>query len=193
VFDGTVLVCGGKNTGKSTLLRCLANATLSAKNASPTLFLDCDPGQCEFSVSGSVSLVEVTNPLIGPAFTHCSKPARWVRMSETVSWLLWFGVLRFCLSERVCSLFFRSYFLGHTNIVSCPDEYLQAVTKLVELKNSTPEYKKSPLFVNTMGWTRGKEHSQSHHNLTKIRGNACSHCSDLWLWTSTSDFACSLV
>ncbi|KAG7301324.1 hypothetical protein JYU34_014254 [Plutella xylostella] len=67
------LVCGGKGTGKSTFLRYYVNR-LAARG--PVLVLDLDPGQCEFTVAGNLSATVVTEPLLGPNFTHLKTPER---------------------------------------------------------------------------------------------------------------------
>ncbi|KAH6929241.1 hypothetical protein HPB50_025208 [Hyalomma asiaticum] len=59
-----IIVCGRQNTGKSSLLRMLANSLL---NFCPeVLYLDCDPGQCEFTPPATVSLTCITEPLLVP-------------------------------------------------------------------------------------------------------------------------------
>ncbi|CAG0913328.1 unnamed protein product [Notodromas monacha] len=124
---GIVLVCGGKGTGKSTVLRHLANLALTSKNRPSdkrVLYLDCDPGQSEFTLSGTVSLVEITKSFFGPAFSHCMKTV-------------------------------KSFFLGHLSVVYCPDDYLNAIRKLLAFMERGDEYKGAIVFVNTMGWTRG--------------------------------------
>ncbi|CAH2042170.1 unnamed protein product, partial [Iphiclides podalirius] len=65
------IVCGGKGAGKSTFLRFYVNQLLSQ---GPVLVIDLDPGQCEFTVAGSVSATIVNEPLLGPNFTHLKKP-----------------------------------------------------------------------------------------------------------------------
>ena len=39
-------------------------------------FLECDVGQCEFTVSGLVSLHCITDPVHGPAFVHQRTPKK---------------------------------------------------------------------------------------------------------------------
>lgn len=65
------IVCGGKGVGKSTFLRYCVNHLLSQ---GPVLVIDLDPGQAEFTVAGSVSATVVTDPLLGPNFTHLKQP-----------------------------------------------------------------------------------------------------------------------
>ncbi|XP_059473817.1 polynucleotide 5'-hydroxyl-kinase NOL9 [Neocloeon triangulifer] len=76
----TVLT-GGKGIGKSTLLRVLSNQILSQQK-SGLFVLDLDPGQSEFTAPGCVSLVEVTEPLLGPSYTNQKPPLRSVFLGQ---------------------------------------------------------------------------------------------------------------
>ncbi|KAJ1961090.1 Polynucleotide 5'-hydroxyl-kinase grc3 [Dispira parvispora] len=67
-----VLVTGAKGVGKSTYLRCLVNRLLATHPC--VAVIDTDLGQAEFSPPGMVSLNVVTNPLLGPSFTHMLTP-----------------------------------------------------------------------------------------------------------------------
>lgn len=64
----TVLVCGGRNTGKSTLVRYVVNSAL--ENWDKVYLLDVDVGQHELGPPGFLSLHAVGEPLLGPAHTH---------------------------------------------------------------------------------------------------------------------------
>ncbi|RZF48386.1 hypothetical protein LSTR_LSTR007553 [Laodelphax striatellus] len=75
-----VAICGGKDSGKSTLMRYLVNRCLS--RFSSVLVVDCDPGQSEFVPPGCVSAVCVDSPLLGPHFTHLIQPERSVFVGE---------------------------------------------------------------------------------------------------------------
>jgi hypothetical protein len=66
-----LLLCGGRNVGKSSFARFLVNRALSAAPGdAPVCFLDTDVGQCELSAPGLVSLHELRAPLLGPPHTH---------------------------------------------------------------------------------------------------------------------------
>jgi polynucleotide 5'-hydroxyl-kinase GRC3/NOL9 len=91
-----IMVTGPKATGKSTMTRLLANSILTnpvttgpasavkpvkastrskkARNVKSVpneiAILDLDPGQAEFTAPGSISLVLVRQPLMGPSYTH---------------------------------------------------------------------------------------------------------------------------
>nr|XP_032827451.1 polynucleotide 5'-hydroxyl-kinase NOL9 [Petromyzon marinus] len=63
-----VLVCGKRNSGKSTFNRFLLNSLLN--HMSRVQYLECDVGQTEFTPPGCISLHDVTQPLFGPPFGH---------------------------------------------------------------------------------------------------------------------------
>ncbi|CAI8008208.1 Polynucleotide 5'-hydroxyl-kinase NOL9 [Geodia barretti] len=64
-----VLVCGGMNSGKSTLGRFLVNKFLN--RCDKVGFLECDVGQPEFTVPMVTALHVLTHPVFGPAhFSH---------------------------------------------------------------------------------------------------------------------------
>ncbi|XP_033924055.1 polynucleotide 5'-hydroxyl-kinase NOL9 [Melopsittacus undulatus] len=76
-----VLVCGPKNTGKSTFNRYLINLLL---NRLPAVeYMECDIGQTEFTPPGCVSLSSVTEPILGPPFTHQHTPRKMVYYGQT--------------------------------------------------------------------------------------------------------------
>ncbi|XP_062363573.1 polynucleotide 5'-hydroxyl-kinase NOL9 [Cinclus cinclus] len=76
-----VLVCGPKNTGKSTFNRYLINLLL---NRLPVVeYMECDIGQTEFTPPGCVSLSSVTEPILGPPFTHQQMPRKMVYYGQT--------------------------------------------------------------------------------------------------------------
>ncbi|XP_039509061.1 polynucleotide 5'-hydroxyl-kinase NOL9 [Pimephales promelas] len=71
-----ILVCGGKSVGKSTFNRHLLNSLLN--HTVSVEFLECDLGQTEFTPPGCLSLCTVTEPLLGPPFTHMRDPKHMV-------------------------------------------------------------------------------------------------------------------
>nr|XP_009933690.1 PREDICTED: polynucleotide 5'-hydroxyl-kinase NOL9 [Opisthocomus hoazin] len=76
-----ILVCGPKNTGKSTFSRYLINLLL---NHLPSVeYMECDIGQAEFTPPGCVSLSTVTEPILGPPFTHQQTPRKMVYYGQT--------------------------------------------------------------------------------------------------------------
>ncbi|XP_015911039.2 polynucleotide 5'-hydroxyl-kinase NOL9 [Parasteatoda tepidariorum] len=71
-----ILISGPRKAGKSTMLRYLVNSFL---NRYPEVYyLDTDPGQSEFTPPGGISLVKVTQPLFGPAYSHIKKPVKMI-------------------------------------------------------------------------------------------------------------------
>lgn len=67
-----VMVVGGKGVGKSTLLRFLVNQLI--QTCGRVLVVDFDPGQPELFPAGCVSACLVSEPLLGPNFTHLQQP-----------------------------------------------------------------------------------------------------------------------
>ncbi|XP_058876620.1 polynucleotide 5'-hydroxyl-kinase NOL9-like isoform X1 [Acipenser ruthenus] len=75
-----ILVCGGKGVGKSSFNRHLINTLLN--HVSCVDYLECDLGQTEFTPPGCLSLLSLTDPLLGPPFTHQRPPGRMVYFGE---------------------------------------------------------------------------------------------------------------
>ncbi|XP_048035225.1 polynucleotide 5'-hydroxyl-kinase NOL9 [Megalobrama amblycephala] len=71
-----ILVCGGKSSGKSTFNRHLMNSLLN--HTVSVEYLECDLGQTEFTPPGCLSLCTVTEPVLGPPFTHLRDPKHMV-------------------------------------------------------------------------------------------------------------------
>ncbi|CAB4011216.1 Hypothetical predicted protein [Paramuricea clavata] len=63
VGSPVVLVCGGKNVGKSTFARYLTNTILNTQK--PLYYLETDVGQTEFTPPGVISLTKVDAPIFG--------------------------------------------------------------------------------------------------------------------------------
>lgn len=78
-----VLICGGKDVGKSTFARYLTNFLLNSHKE--IYFLECDVGQTEFTPPGLISLHKVGTPLFGPPFTHLRQPERSVFFGDNSS------------------------------------------------------------------------------------------------------------
>ncbi|XP_063063938.1 polynucleotide 5'-hydroxyl-kinase NOL9 [Engraulis encrasicolus] len=71
-----ILVYGAKNSGKSTFVRHLINSLLN--HTASVEYLECDVGQTEFTPPGCLSQTVVTEPLLGPPFTHQLQPRHMV-------------------------------------------------------------------------------------------------------------------
>ncbi|OXB59669.1 hypothetical protein ASZ78_004997 [Callipepla squamata] len=76
-----IMVCGPKSIGKSTFSRYLINLLL---NHLPSVeYMECDIGQTEFTPPGCVSLSDVTEPFLGPPFTHQRTPRKMVYYGQS--------------------------------------------------------------------------------------------------------------
>lgn len=71
-YTKPILVCGARNTGKSSFSRFLVNSLLTRHDS--VAFLECDIGQSEFTPPGLVSLNVVHEPLLGSPHTHQRVP-----------------------------------------------------------------------------------------------------------------------
>ena len=126
-----VLMCGEKDLGKSTFTRYLVNRALNHVDSTYNLnYFDCDIGQCEFTISGCLSFVNIHSPLLGPPCSHIRsnpKPDRFV-------------------------------YYGLNSPQTAPVRYLQSIDMLRRLWNIDREVdkKKSLVLINTMGWVAGK-------------------------------------
>lgn len=121
--DLSIIIGGGRNVGKSSLLKYLINSLLGDTELKEVLCLDLDIGQPEFSISSCLTLTRINAPLFGPSFALRERNFPWQ----------------------------KGIFYG--NISPCPllKEYLEVVSALTaeyrNLKSSVP------LLVNTMGFT----------------------------------------
>ncbi|XP_072210409.1 polynucleotide 5'-hydroxyl-kinase NOL9 [Excalfactoria chinensis] len=76
-----IMVCGPKSIGKSTFNRYLINLLL---NHLPSVeYMECDIGQTEFTPPGCVSLSNVTEPFLGPPYTHQRTPRKMVYYGQS--------------------------------------------------------------------------------------------------------------
>ncbi|XP_064085515.1 polynucleotide 5'-hydroxyl-kinase NOL9-like [Macrobrachium nipponense] len=119
-----LVLCGGKGVGKSTLFKYVVNRLLS-KKGTVVQCLDTDPGQSELSLPSCLSLTQVREPLLGPAYTHHANPS----------------------SANV-----KQIMVGVVSPQFGLQRYIKAVKDLLELSRKHPD---RPLVVNTMGWTVG--------------------------------------
>ncbi|XP_023690702.2 polynucleotide 5'-hydroxyl-kinase NOL9 [Paramormyrops kingsleyae] len=76
-----ILICGAKNTGKSTFNRHLINTLLN--HTASVDYLECDLGQTEFTPPGCLSLSSISEPLLGAPFTHQRLPQHMVYFGES--------------------------------------------------------------------------------------------------------------
>lgn len=126
------LVCGPKSAGKSTFSRLLTNRLVTKLPPNPeprgVMVLDLDPGQPEYSVPGTISLVHVLQPNLGPSFTNVN-------------------------AERICQRIVRSHAVAAPTPASNIDLYRKAFTDLFSTYQEA--YNRLPLIVNTPGWILG--------------------------------------
>ncbi|KAI0986239.1 hypothetical protein GJ496_000557 [Pomphorhynchus laevis] len=119
------VVVGNKDVGKSTFLRYILNCLLT--RIATVQWLDLDPGQCEFTPPGLVSLVSQTQPLFGFAHNHILHD-----------------------HKEVGSELIQSFFIGQLSPSACPLTYRSAVQAL-----ALSIRRDEPLLINTMGWMHG--------------------------------------
>lgn len=127
----SVLVCGAKGVGKSTVCRLLVNRMLGRHTQ--VAFLDCDLGQPEFTPPGLVSLHKLDTPVLGPPHTNIRRPELAYFIGTTTSKpepLLYSAAVRSLAEQAAAPVKEDSTFLA----------------------DSTPP---APLVVNTDGWVKG--------------------------------------
>lgn len=76
-----ILVCGGKNVGKSTFIRHLINTLLN--HTTSVDYMEGDLGQTEFTPPGCLSISSVSEPLLGPPFTHLRTAEHMIYFGQT--------------------------------------------------------------------------------------------------------------
>lgn len=125
--NDVLMTCGGKDVGKSTIIRYLMNRYLSVNsnnNECEILYLDCDPGQSEFTTSGLISLIAINKPILGS--NHLN-------------------VINF---KPLISSSFGAITASHN-----PKLYISTICDIMSYISQNLQ-SKGPLFINTMGWTR---------------------------------------
>ncbi|CAG2167548.1 unnamed protein product [Oppiella nova] len=121
--NDVIVVTGGTNVGKSSLIRHLINRYLN-KRDTECMYLDCDPGQSEFSTSAQLGLTRIQSPVL------CSTAMNVIKHKPLMA----------------CSV-------GATTPSKAANLYISSVYNLVNFYQKDLQ-SKGPLFVNTMGWTR---------------------------------------
>lgn len=124
------VVCGAKDMGKSSCSKYLVNRLLTKYKK--VAYIETDAGQSEFTPAGLLSLHYLTNPILGPAYTHQQLEAE------------------------------RSFFFGSNTPKGNPDYFLDCIYELFEhykqdqAKVMCEEQSEwIPLVVNTQGWITG--------------------------------------
>lgn len=82
--NGRIGVFGGNRVGKSTFNRWLINKFLDSielgkiHDVSSVIYVDLDPGQAEFTPPGVISVLKISEPVVGPNYTHLETPILYV-------------------------------------------------------------------------------------------------------------------
>ncbi|KAJ6518830.1 hypothetical protein C8R45DRAFT_6650 [Mycena sanguinolenta] len=131
--SGIYLIKGHKKSGKSSFARTLLNRLLC--RYSKVAFLECDPGQSEFTPGGLVALNIIERPVFGPPFTHptLSNFAHYIGVTTPRS--------------------SPSHYLA--SIQSLVETYQLEVQSPADYDDRPKISETIPLIVNTMGWTKG--------------------------------------
>ncbi|OHW99606.1 polynucleotide 5 -hydroxyl-kinase grc3 [Colletotrichum incanum] len=132
----SVMLCGPKSSGKSTFGRILGNRLLTGagqqtrnrKTPLSVVVLDLDPGQPEYTPAGTIALVQVREPNLGPSFTHIAAGEQHVSVV-------------------------RCHSIASVSPASDPELYLECALDLYHRYQST--CKGLPLIINTPGWVLG--------------------------------------
>jgi len=136
----SILICGPKSSGKSTFARLLTNKLISTfleaiNETEPAkitgiAFLDLDPGQPEYSIPGTLSLIHLQEYNFGPPFTHPTPGPK---------------------SRVICS-----HSIGAVSPSLDPCLYLAcAVNLFAHYRNLLSNVPNCPLVINTPGWVLG--------------------------------------
>ncbi|KAK1585143.1 uncharacterized protein LY79DRAFT_275728 [Colletotrichum navitas] len=132
----SVMLCGPKSSGKSTFGRILGNRLLTGagqqtrnrKTPLSVVVLDLDPGQPEYTPAGTIALVHVREPNLGPSFTHIAAGEQHVSVV-------------------------RCHSIASVSPASDPELYLECALDLYHRHQSA--CKGLPLIINTPGWVLG--------------------------------------
>jgi polynucleotide 5'-hydroxyl-kinase GRC3/NOL9 len=135
-----LLICGRRSSGLSTLIRCISNRLVAkqlASSKSPhsagVMLVDLDTDMPEFVPPGMISLVHISNPVFGPAFTHLMP---WSKGD----------------SDHVL----KRHFLGDIDNIDLADWQLARVYDLLHLeKNFHSKRKNGPVVIVLPKWLNG--------------------------------------
>lgn len=139
--SSTILICGRRSSGVSTLARCMLNRVLTKPNMTTNpsrlkgaLVLDLDTNMPEFAPPGTISLVQVGGPLLGPPFTHVLTTGG--RSSRTL----------------------RTHFLGDLHFTDLCNSHIDRVLDLLDLaKQHYNTHQGTPVFILPPKWWNGIE------------------------------------
>ncbi|KAI1296912.1 Polynucleotide 5'-hydroxyl-kinase grc3 [Halotydeus destructor] len=128
--DTRILIAGPRNSGKSSILKFIINQ-VTDRFQDGVIFVDGDPGQTEFSAPGQLTAVVVKGALICPSYVNV------IRAIEEKSVIAAISVGAVSMAENV-------------------DLYLSSFKQLWDKVSEIVEDKPMPIFINTMGWTKGR-------------------------------------
>ncbi|KAG5365726.1 Polynucleotide 5'-hydroxyl-kinase GRC3 [Yarrowia sp. B02] len=140
VKNGSTMVVGSQNTGKSTFCKYLSAFLTTKKSGTSVAFVDLDPSNCEFTAPGQVSVTVIgaghLSPysILGPSFTHITRPA-------------------------------YSRFVGYNNPKDDTRGYIEACKAVIDHAKGL----RLPLVVNTCGWVRAAGHDLLHQLMDHVR------------------------
>ncbi|KAI8322826.1 hypothetical protein GQ54DRAFT_297110 [Martensiomyces pterosporus] len=146
----TCVIAGGQGQGKSTFTRLLINRLLGRYGR--LFYMETDLGQSEFSPPGALTLTMITDPLLGPPFTHASQiePYHAIYMGVTTPKN---DPDRYVVGIQRLSAVYRDYVsaLKASSATKVADpQSLSATSDPSELSSLVV-----PLVVNTHGWLKG--------------------------------------
>ncbi|OWB67162.1 hypothetical protein B5S33_g2702 [[Candida] boidinii] len=142
-----LLILGSKNCGKSTFSRFLLNNLILS--SSPSLssvrsevcVLDIDPGQPEYSVPDSISLVKISEPIFGLNYNVNEMNTNSNSKNENTTES----------TEEYQIL--KQFFVGFNSPQREPLRYFNYIRSL--LNEYHAKYSHLPLIINTPGWIKG--------------------------------------
>lgn len=138
--DMRVMILGGKNSGKSTLLRLLVQHFLYGESSDDEIiYLDLDPGQPEFSPPDCISLNQISrfSKVLGKHMGQC-----------------FYEIL-------------RQHYLGSNSPQDIPNLYLQSVNELID--HLDEQVFMGTSVVNLPGWIKGFGLNVLNHVIAKYK------------------------
>ncbi|OWB63920.1 hypothetical protein B5S31_g3294 [[Candida] boidinii] len=142
-----LLILGSKNCGKSTFSRFLLNNLILS--SSPSLssvrsevcVLDIDPGQPEYSVPDSISLVKISEPIFGLNYNVNEMNTNSINNNENIS------------ESTEGYQILKQFFVGFNSPQREPLRYFNYIRSLLNEYHTNCSH--LPLIINTPGWIKG--------------------------------------
>ncbi|KIW11008.1 hypothetical protein PV08_10307 [Exophiala spinifera] len=125
-----IVVCGRRSSGVSTLARHLSNRLLTQQHSKGLVnFVDLDSGMPEFTPPGTISMLQIQEPILGPSFSHA------------------------VLSRQNLGRTFRTHFVGEIERTDLSDWHLDRVIDLLTLEQSVRGKKdNTPVVIVVPKW-----------------------------------------